>query len=210
MLREPVHDIAVIGRNALLVALAVTDDIFLRQPILLAEIHTQLDRFLVNGRKIRGIGQTVLANLKANMRIVGAAAAMPAAHIPRQRLVGGNGAVLQLANESVDTDLTPAGSGGIPVIAVLIDAEQPIVGSDVAFQIRIVRAGTVYHDALWHNGLSCFVAVVVRENELVQVHFVSSLLLRSWSCSKTSFSFAGMGSPRCPAFSSIDTPSLDR
>ena len=97
MLWEPVHNIAVVGGNAELMPFSVADDVLLRQPVLLAEIDAQLDRFLVNGRKICGVGKLVLAYLKANVCVVGAAASVPAANIPRKRLVGGNAAVFQLA-----------------------------------------------------------------------------------------------------------------
>lgn len=55
-LRKPVHDIAVITGDPQLRALRVADDVLFRQSILVAEIYTKLDSFLVNGRKIRGIG----------------------------------------------------------------------------------------------------------------------------------------------------------
>ena len=59
--REPVHHIAVVGRDAERVSLAVADDVILGEVVLLTEVDAELDSFLVNGRKIRGIGQTVLA-----------------------------------------------------------------------------------------------------------------------------------------------------
>ena len=89
---------------------------------------------------------------------------MPADHVPRQRLVGGNRAVCQLANKGVDTDLPVHVL--IPVITVLIYAEQSVVGSNIAFQPRIVRAGRMYHDTLRHHHPAAFVAVVIRKNEL--------------------------------------------
>ena len=74
VLREAVHDVAVIGRDAERVTFAVTDDVLLRQIVLLAEINAELDRFGVDLIEIRSIGQAVLANLKTDIaEIVGIA-----------------------------------------------------------------------------------------------------------------------------------------
>jgi len=43
---------------------------------------------------------------------------MPAAMIPRQSLIGGDGAVLQLAYETMNADLPLVGFILIPVVAV--------------------------------------------------------------------------------------------
>ncbi len=174
VLREPVHHIAVIAGDAQLVPLTVADNIFLRQSILFAEIDAELDRFLVNGRKIRGIGQTVLADFEADMRIItGAfctAAAVPSAHIPRQGLVCGNGAVSQLSNKTVDADLTAVRRILVPMIVVLVFAEQSVIRADVTFEVGIVRPGGMHHNALRRNGAARLVAGVVRQNEFMQIH----------------------------------------
>jgi len=61
----------------------VADDILFGEPILFTEIDAKLHGFLVNGIKIRGVGQTVLADFKADMCIVRCASGMPASMIPR-------------------------------------------------------------------------------------------------------------------------------
>ena len=46
---------------------------------------------------------------------------------------------------------------------------------------------------------------------LLPLYYTSpSFSALSWSCSSTIFSLSGIGSPRCPAFSRRDTPSLER
>lgn len=62
---------------------------------------------------------------------------MPASMIPRKRLVCGDCSVSQFANKSVNTDLTATGLVLIPMIVVLVLAEQSIIGSDVAFEIGV-------------------------------------------------------------------------
>lgn len=101
VLREPVHHIAVIAGNAELVTLRVADERrrLRLDAVLLAEVGAQLDRFLVNGRKICGVGKSVLAYLKTDMRIVCRTPGVPSAMIPRKRLVGSDAPVRQSSNE---------------------------------------------------------------------------------------------------------------
>ena len=176
MLREPVHHVTMIAGDPQLVTLTVADNIPLRQSVLLAEIDAKLHGFLVNGRKIRGIGQTVLADFKADMCIVRRTPSVPTTMIPRKRLVSGDTAVSQLADETVDADLPSVRLVLIPVVVVLIFTEQAVVGSDITFQIRVVRPGGMHHDAFWCNGTARLKAGVVYEDELSQVHL---FILRS-------------------------------
>ena len=92
---------------------------------------------------------------------------MPAAMIPRQRLISGDGTVGQLADETMDADLTTAGMVGVPMVVVLVLAQLAVIGSDIAFQPRVVRAGAVYHDAFDGDLASCFVTGVFSENQLI-------------------------------------------
>ena len=140
MFRKPVHDVAVVTGDAQLISLRVADDILLRQPIMLTEVNAKLDCLFVNGRKICGVGKPVLAYLKTDVCVIGSAAAMPASHIPRQRLVGGDSAVLELTNESVDANLSTARTLDVPVVVVLVLAQQTVVGSDLPLEVGIVRA----------------------------------------------------------------------
>ena len=49
------HDVAVVGSDALFVALRMADDVLFGQAVLFAEVSAQFHRFLVNGIKIRGM-----------------------------------------------------------------------------------------------------------------------------------------------------------
>ena len=113
MLRKPVHDIPVIGGNALRVALAVADDILLGQAVFLTQIGAKLHRLVVDLAEIGSVRQIVLAYLKGDMGIIaapfGAGAAMPAPVVPRERLVGCNRTVGQFSDKGMDADLPPAG-----------------------------------------------------------------------------------------------------
>ena len=152
----------------LLVALIMADDVFFRQVEQLAEIDAELHGLLINGEKIRGVRQAVLADFKADVCIVGRAARVPAAHIPRQRLVSGNRAVCQLADERMDADLSPIRLRLIPVVAA--GAEQAVVWADIPAQIGIVAAGRVDHDAFRLHVNACTIAVVLCKIELMQIH----------------------------------------
>ena len=129
------HDIAVITGDPQLVSLRMADDIFFGQPILLAEVGAQFSGLLIYGVEVCSIRQTVLTDFKGNMRVVtGAfctASAMPAAHIPRQCLVGGDGTVRQFADKCVNADFPAVRLILVPVIIVLILSEQPIVRAHI-------------------------------------------------------------------------------
>jgi hypothetical protein len=70
MLWKPVPRISVVRGNAQLITLIMPDDVFFSQSIELTEVDTKLHRFFVNGIKIRGIGQAVLANFKTDVCII--------------------------------------------------------------------------------------------------------------------------------------------
>ena len=170
MLWEPVHHITVVGCDALLVALGVTDDILLGETILLAEVGTKFNGLTVHLLEVGIIRKTVLADFKADMRVIGAAAGVPSTVIPRQSLVCGNGAVSQFADESVDADFSAAGVIGVPVIAVLVFTEQTVIGTHIAFQIGVVRPGGMNHNALDGDGSACLVTGIFGKNQLMQIH----------------------------------------
>ena len=176
MLREPVHDIPVIGGNALRMALAVADDIFLGQAVLLAEVNAKLHRLIIDLVEIGGVRQAILANFKRDVGIItgalGTGAAMPAPVIPRKRLVSGNRPIRQLADKSVNADLPIHGL--VPVIVVLVLSQQAIIRADIAFQPRVVGPGAMHHNALGGNLAACLVAGVVRENQCMQIHSETS------------------------------------
>ena len=136
VLWKPVHHIGMVTGDAQFVSLTVADDILLRQSVLLAEIHAKLHGLLVNSKKIRGISQAVLADFKADMGIVRRTPGVPSAMIPRKRLVGSDAPVLQFADESMNADLSAARRRGVPVIAVLIYAQQTVIGTDVITSIK--------------------------------------------------------------------------
>jgi len=152
VLRKPVHHVAVIAGDAQLISLRVADDILIRQSVLFAEIDAKLHGLLINSRKIRGIGQTVLADFKADMCIICRTTGVPATMIPRKRLISGDASVSQLADEAVDADLPSVRLVLIPVIVILVLTEQAVVGSDIAFQVGIVSTGGMDHDALRRDG----------------------------------------------------------
>jgi hypothetical protein len=134
MLGKPVHDITMIGSDALTVAFRVTDDILFGQTIFFAQIRTKFDGLLVHLTEVRCISEAVFTDLETDMGIVGRAACVPATMIPRQSLIGGNGAISQLADKSVDADFSAAGVVGVPMIVVLVLPQQTIVGANIALQ----------------------------------------------------------------------------
>ena len=143
------HYIAMVAGDTELGSFAVADDILFSESVLLAEVCTKPDGFLVNGRKIRGIGQTVLADFKADMCIIGRAAGMPTSMIPGQRLVGGDASISQFADKAVDTDLPATRLILIPVVVILVLAEQIIVRSDITFETRVVGPGGMHRCDRW-------------------------------------------------------------
>lgn len=175
MLGEPVHDIAVVGSDALLMTFAMADDALLGKTILLAEIHAEFDCLLVYLVEVDGIGQIIFADFKADIAeevsvALGTAAGMPSADIPGERLVGGNCTVLQFADKAVDANLAAAGMIGVPVVVVLVHAEQSVIGSDIALQPRIISASRVNHDAFDSMFLTVLVAFIFSQNKLTQIH----------------------------------------
>ena len=135
---------------------------------------------------------------------------MPAANLPRKGLVSGDGAILQLTDEAVNTDFTVAGMVGVLVVSVLVDTEQAIVRTDIALEPGVIRTRGVNHDAFDGVFAVRLVTGVFGQKKLMQIHYLSSFSERSWSCSRTALSFAGIGKPRCPAFSIREMPSLER
>lgn len=97
---------------------------------------------------------------------------MPAAHIPWQRLVGGNRAVGEFPNKGVDADLPPVRLILVPMIVVRIFAQQAVVRANIALESWIVCPGGMHHDALRDNSPSRFIAGVVCQNEFMQVHLL--------------------------------------
>ena len=124
--------------------LTVTDDVLFSKVILLTEIHAKFHCFLVDGREIRGIGQPILTDFKSDMRIVRRTSCVPSAMIPRQRLIGCDAAVRQFADEAMDADLSAIRLILIPMVVVLIFSEQSIIGTDIAFQVRITSYNVCY------------------------------------------------------------------
>ena len=78
--------------------------------------------------------------------------------------------------------------------------------AEKAYQVSIVRPGRMHHDALRGDGSARFVAGIIRQKKFMQIHLLSSL----FNCSKTVFSFTGIGRPIFDAFSTMLIPSLDK
>ena len=76
-----------IGRDAEFIPFAVADDVILRQTEKTAEISAKLNCFLVNGRKISGVGKSVLAYLETNITVISLTSGVPAPVVPRECLV---------------------------------------------------------------------------------------------------------------------------
>ncbi len=53
----------------------------------------------------------------------------------------------KLADERAGADLPAARRALVPVVAVRVFAEQVVVGTDIAFEVRVIRAGRVNHNA---------------------------------------------------------------
>lgn len=53
------------------------------------------------------------------------------------------------------------------MVIVLVLAQLTVIGSDIAFQPRVVRAGAVYHDAFDGDLAASFVTGVFGENQLI-------------------------------------------
>src|SRR5699024_7763069 len=84
--------------------------------------------------------------------IIGAAvftvATVPAHHIPRQGLVGSNGAVLQFSDEGMATDLLAFWFRLIPVVTIRVFLQEAVVWAYVTLEVGIVGVGRMNHDAL--------------------------------------------------------------
>ena len=76
----------------------------------------------------------------------------------------------------MNADLPAIGLVLIPVVVVLVLAQQTVVGTHIAFEVGVVRPSGMYHDAFWCNGTARLKAGVVYEDELSQVHL---FILRS-------------------------------
>ena len=85
--------------------------------------------------------------------------------IPWECLVRGNGAVCQSADEGMDADLATAGAICIPVVVILVLAQETVVGANVPLQAGIVGPGGVNHDALDGNLAACLIAGILGENQ---------------------------------------------
>ena len=210
-LRPEMLRVTVVGGDAPLAALLVADDDPIPQRVegeLPAEHGEQLHRRLIGalgnglgGGKVRAgeSGPTRIpdaarfAHLHPDVGVVAAGPAMPASVVPGEALV--HGAIVAV-NEAVDTG---------PVVAGLVPVADEHLGAGLG------TAHGVEHEALDRDLPACGVAGIFGEDGLDQLHSPSPpFSARSWSCSSTSFSFWGTGRPRWAAFSSRDTPSLDR
>lgn len=109
VLRKPVHHIAVVRSNATLVTFAVADDVLFGQTELLAQVSTKLNGLQINLLEVGAVREIVFTNFESNMRVICSATGVPATVIPRQRLVGSDASVCQLADEAVNTDFSAAG-----------------------------------------------------------------------------------------------------
>lgn len=163
-------------------ALAVADNVLLGQAVFFAQVGAKLHRLIVDLAKIGSVRQIVLTDFKGDMGIIaaalGAGAAMPAPVVPRKRLIGGDGSVGQLPDKGVDADLPPAGFLLIPVVVVLILPQKAVVRADIAFQIRVVGPGRMYHDPLRGNGAACLIAGIFRQYLFMQIHKKTSFGFR--------------------------------
>ena len=169
------HHVTVIRGDAFLVTLAMADDVLFGESVLFTKISTKLNRFRINGFEISGIGKSVLANLKADVGIVCRTACVPSTVIPRQGLISCNRAVIELADEAVNADLSTAGVVGVPMVVVSVFAEQTVIGADIAFQPGVIRPGGMHHNAF--NGYLPirFVTSVFGEYQRMQIHITRLL-----------------------------------
>ena len=151
--------------------LAMADDIFLRKPIQPAEVDAQLHRLPVHLMEIGSICQTVLADLKRDIRIIPAplrpGAAMPPPPVPGQRLVCGNRPVRQLPDKPMDADLPPGRHRLVPVVIVFIHPQKPVIRADIPLKPRVIRPGGMHHDPLRHDPPTRLIAGIFRKDQLM-------------------------------------------
>src|SRR5699024_163443 len=108
------------------------------------------------------IRKTVLADFKSDMGVVCTASGVPSTMIPRQSLVCGNRAVSQLANKGMNADLSATGMIGIPMIVILIFAEQTIIGTDITLEVWVIGTSGMDHDTLNRNFPACLITGIFR------------------------------------------------
>lgn len=151
-----------VGCNVLFITLTVTDDVLLGQSVLLTKVGTRFYGLTVHLLKVGIIRKTVLADFKTDMSIVCTASGVPSTMIPRECLIGCNRTVSQLADKGMNADLSSAGMISAPVIAILVFAKQTIVGTYIAFQIRVVGTRGMNHDAFDRDFPARLVAGIFR------------------------------------------------
>ena len=208
--------VAVVAGNAPAVTFPVADDDAVCQrvqAVFLTEHGKQLHCHLIGSlchflcrsdigtgkvRACRVLDTRRLAHLHSDMGIVPAplvsASAMPSPVVPGKRLI--NRPIIPV-NESMD-------ARGVMRRAV------PRIDEHGRFRLRTAHG--MKHQPLDRDLPPRHIAGISCQNAFHQFHAYSSpfpLSALSWSCSKISFSFSGMGSPRCPAFSRRLTPSLE-
>ena len=98
---------------------------------------------------------------------------MPTSMIPREGLVCCDRAISQLSNKGMYTDLPPIRLILIPMVVILVLAQQTVIWTHIAFEVWVICPGRMHHDTLRSDSSACFVASIVGQNEFVEVHFVS-------------------------------------
>jgi len=98
---------------------------------------------------------------------------VPRPVIPGKRLICSDAAVIQFADESVYANLLSVRQVGVPVVVVLVIAEQTIVWAYITLQIGIIRPSGVNHYAFGENGALRVKAAVIRKKQFVQIHCAS-------------------------------------
>ena len=149
-----------IGCDAKLISVLVADNNIgsIRiQVILFAQICSKLDSLFVHLLKVRLVLQIILTDLKADIPVISGSPTMPTAIIPRKRLICAHFTVFVKPDECVNT--RPS-SGPIPVVIILVVSEFPVIRLNIPFNIRIIRACRMPHNALRSYLLTCFVTII--------------------------------------------------
>ena len=167
VLGKPMHNISVVRGDAFAVTFAMADDVLFRQTIFFAKVNAKLYRFLVYLGEVRTIGGIILADLKADVGVVSRTTCVPASVIPGQGLVGSNSSVSKLSNECVNADISAARTSRVPMIVILVFAEQAIIWTDITLEVGVVGPGGMNHNTFYSNGSACLVASILGENELM-------------------------------------------